>query len=146
MLLIIFANTNYPNTVRFEVFTAVTMKKAVFWDVAPCRNCVNRRFRGTYRLHLQGKRLEIRERTSRAGATDWILILASSHLPHPERGISTPIDGRKSMTNRGMYSSTIKIVGTWYSPNSGFCLEPETVCTGFPHYEYYSYSEIKLRT
>jgi hypothetical protein len=23
------------NNVRFEVFTAVTMKKAVFWDVAP---------------------------------------------------------------------------------------------------------------
>jgi hypothetical protein len=27
--------------VRFEVFTAVTMKKAVFWDVAPCRSGVN---------------------------------------------------------------------------------------------------------
>jgi hypothetical protein len=26
--------------VRFEVFTAVTMKNAVFWDVAPCRSCV----------------------------------------------------------------------------------------------------------
>jgi hypothetical protein len=34
--------------VRFEVFTAVTMKNAVFWDVAPCRSCVNRRFGGTY--------------------------------------------------------------------------------------------------
>jgi hypothetical protein len=41
--------------VRLEVFTAVTMKKAVFWDVAPCRSGVNRRFGGTYRLHLQGK-------------------------------------------------------------------------------------------
>jgi hypothetical protein len=30
--------------VRFEVFTAVTMKNAVFWDVTPCRPCVNRRF------------------------------------------------------------------------------------------------------
>jgi hypothetical protein len=27
--------------VRFEVFTAVTMKKAVFWDVALCRCGVN---------------------------------------------------------------------------------------------------------
>jgi hypothetical protein len=27
--------------VRFEVFTAVTMKKAVFWDVAPCRSGAN---------------------------------------------------------------------------------------------------------
>jgi hypothetical protein len=38
---------------RFEIFTVVTMKKAVFWDVAPCRYCVNRRFGGTNRLHLQ---------------------------------------------------------------------------------------------
>jgi hypothetical protein len=29
------------------------MKNAVFWDVAACRSCVNRRFEGTYRLHLQ---------------------------------------------------------------------------------------------
>jgi hypothetical protein len=29
--------------VRFEVFTAVTMKKAVFWDVAPCRSGFFRR-------------------------------------------------------------------------------------------------------
>jgi hypothetical protein len=43
--------------VGFEVFTAVTMKTAVFWDVALCRSSVNRRFRGTYRLHLQGSHL-----------------------------------------------------------------------------------------
>jgi hypothetical protein len=36
-----------------EVFTAVIMENAVFSDVAPCRSCVNRRFVGTYRLHLQ---------------------------------------------------------------------------------------------
>jgi hypothetical protein len=38
--------------VRFEVFTAVTMKKAVFWDVAPCRSGVNRRFDDPYQLLL----------------------------------------------------------------------------------------------
>jgi hypothetical protein len=40
--------------VRFEVFTAVTMKNAVFWDVASCRSCVNRRLeepRFTQDLH-----------------------------------------------------------------------------------------------
>jgi hypothetical protein len=42
--------------VRFEVFTAVTMNNAVFWDVAPCRCFVNRRFGGTYHLHIQGIR------------------------------------------------------------------------------------------
>jgi hypothetical protein len=46
--------------VRFEVFRAVTMKKAVFLGVAPYRSCVNRRFGWTYRLHLQG--IKIRER------------------------------------------------------------------------------------
>jgi hypothetical protein len=33
-----------------------SLKNAVFWDVAPCRHYVNRRFGGTYRLHLQGIR------------------------------------------------------------------------------------------
>jgi hypothetical protein len=48
---------NTGNLVRFEVFTAVTMKNVVFRDVAPCRSCVNRRFGGTYCLHLQGQRV-----------------------------------------------------------------------------------------
>jgi hypothetical protein len=42
--------------VGFEVFTAVTMKNAVFRDMAPCEYCKNRRFGGTCRLHLQGRR------------------------------------------------------------------------------------------
>jgi hypothetical protein len=33
--------------VRFEVFAAVAMKNAVFWDVVQCRSCVDRRFGGT---------------------------------------------------------------------------------------------------
>jgi hypothetical protein len=33
--------------VRFEVFTAVTMKNGVFCDVMPCGSCKNRRFGGT---------------------------------------------------------------------------------------------------
>jgi hypothetical protein len=42
------------------------LKDAVFWDVAPCRSCLNRRFGGTYRFHLQGRK--IRERgTSMSG-------------------------------------------------------------------------------
>jgi hypothetical protein len=32
------------------------MKKAVFWNVAQCRYCVNRRFGGMYLHHLQGRR------------------------------------------------------------------------------------------
>jgi hypothetical protein len=33
--------------VRFEVFTAVTVNNGVFWDVALCDSCKNRRFGGT---------------------------------------------------------------------------------------------------
>jgi hypothetical protein len=33
------------------------MKNAVFWDVAPCRSFVNRRFGGTYSLHLHGRKI-----------------------------------------------------------------------------------------
>jgi hypothetical protein len=43
--------------VGFEVFTAVVMKSIVFWDMTPCSPLsVNRRFGGTYRLHLQGRK------------------------------------------------------------------------------------------
>jgi hypothetical protein len=52
------------------------MKKAVFWDVAPCRCGANRRFGGKYRLHLQSRRKNIRKsaseervRTGASGAT-----------------------------------------------------------------------------
>jgi hypothetical protein len=34
------------NGVRFEVFTAVTMKNGVSWDVTPCDSYENRRFGG----------------------------------------------------------------------------------------------------
>jgi hypothetical protein len=37
--------------IRFEIFTAVTMKNIVFWDITPCGSCTYLRFRGTYRLH-----------------------------------------------------------------------------------------------
>jgi hypothetical protein len=40
--------------IRFEVFTAVTMKNVIFWDVTLCSSCNNRCFGGTYHLHHQG--------------------------------------------------------------------------------------------
>jgi hypothetical protein len=33
--------------VRFEVFTALTMKNGVFWDATQCGSCKNRRSGGT---------------------------------------------------------------------------------------------------
>jgi hypothetical protein len=45
------------NYVGFEVLTAVVMKSTIFWDITRCTPLsVNRRFGGTYRLRLQGRR------------------------------------------------------------------------------------------
>jgi hypothetical protein len=47
---------NEVTYVGFEVLTAVVMKSTIFWDISPCGPLsVNRRFGGTYRLHLQGQ-------------------------------------------------------------------------------------------
>jgi hypothetical protein len=45
---------------RPQINKEINKKNVLFCDVALCRSCVNRRFRGTYRLHLQGRK--IRER------------------------------------------------------------------------------------
>jgi hypothetical protein len=55
---------------KFEVFTAVTVKNAVFQDVATCRSCANRRFGGTYHLRHQGRKIcERGTSVSRSAAT-----------------------------------------------------------------------------
>jgi hypothetical protein len=43
--------------VRFEVSTAVTMMIIIFWEMTPCGSYKNRRFGGSYRLHLKGARV-----------------------------------------------------------------------------------------
>jgi hypothetical protein len=47
------AETDQTSFIGFKVFKAVAMKNAVFWDVAPCGSCENRRFGGTCSLHFQ---------------------------------------------------------------------------------------------
>jgi hypothetical protein len=39
-----------------EDLTAVAMNVTILWDIAPCSPYVNRRFKGTYHLHLQGRK------------------------------------------------------------------------------------------
>jgi hypothetical protein len=43
--------------VSFEVFTAVTMKNYVFWNVTPGGSGKSRRFGGTWHFHHQGDKL-----------------------------------------------------------------------------------------
>jgi hypothetical protein len=48
--------------VGFEVLTAMVMKSSIFWDIPPWSTLkVNRRFGGTSRLHLQGRRISLTE-------------------------------------------------------------------------------------
>jgi hypothetical protein len=49
---------NMKNLVGFEDLTAALLKSTIFWDIAPCSPLRdNRRFGGTYRLHLQGQKI-----------------------------------------------------------------------------------------
>jgi hypothetical protein len=57
-----------PSIVGFEVFTAVVMKSIIFWDMTPCSPLsFNRRFGGTSRLHLQGRRNRFSKTSKEAG-------------------------------------------------------------------------------
>jgi hypothetical protein len=61
---------------------AVTVKNAVFWDIAPCRSCVNRRFGGKYCLYIQGRKILIVIQSA-ATSSRWFLV----------RGFFYPEDG-----------------------------------------------------
>jgi hypothetical protein len=60
LLIIVFRRyiTGVPDLkyMRETSYHHMALKNAVFWDVAPCRYFVNRRFGGTYCLHFQGIR------------------------------------------------------------------------------------------
>jgi hypothetical protein len=50
--------SNKQYLLELEVLTAVVMKSSIFWDITPRSPLkVNKRFRGTYRLHLQCRRV-----------------------------------------------------------------------------------------
>jgi hypothetical protein len=56
--------------VGFEVFTAVVLKSIFFWDMTPCSALSGtRRFGGTYRLHLQGRRI-VQQSSEQASGKD----------------------------------------------------------------------------
>jgi hypothetical protein len=65
------------------------MKNVVFWDVAPCRSCLNRRFGETYRLPLQGR--IIRERGT--SLSRWLQIAAETSVHTGSTRRHIPEDG-----------------------------------------------------
>jgi hypothetical protein len=55
------------NPAEFEVLTAVVMKSIILWDITPCSPLsFNRCYGGTYRLHLQGRRI-VQQTSEQAG-------------------------------------------------------------------------------
>jgi hypothetical protein len=90
----------------------VTMKNAVFWDMAPCRICVNRRFGGTYRFNLQGSRLL-------ATCSRWFLVRGYFY---PENGGDTFLRnvGSHKITRRHILLATCT---RWFLARGIFYLE-----------------------
>jgi hypothetical protein len=87
--------------VGFEVFTAVTMKNAVFWDVAPCGFIINRRFGGKSRLHLLGTTNDASEEKCKTVANRLTTLRQPSNI-----------------FQRSFFSSTLKIETTRSSETS----------------------------
>jgi hypothetical protein len=83
--------------VGFEVLAAVVAKSPVFWNITPCSALeVSPRFRGTFRLHLQNRR--IRQAVNQRERWQAVLLLLVSCLA---------------------YSSTINTEATCSSETSG---------------------------
>jgi hypothetical protein len=80
------------------------MKNTVFWDVAPCSYFVNRRFGGTYRLHLQG-----RKNPRAMNQSEWEAV----HIPEDSILQLTNLHGLLLVAFLA-YSSTLKIEAVYY--------------------------------
>jgi hypothetical protein len=75
-------------------------KNAVIWDMAPCRYCVKRRFGGTYRLRLQGRK--IRERGT--NVSRWLQALKME----PKRRFTQDLHGATSQKTAFFIVTAVK--------------------------------------
>jgi hypothetical protein len=65
----------YTKYAGFEVLTAVVMKSTIFRDITPWSpSKVNRRFKGTCRLHLQGRRISQARNHRESRQQAWFLL------------------------------------------------------------------------
>jgi hypothetical protein len=76
-------------SVRFEVFTTVTMKNGVFWDVTPCGSCKNRFFGGTYSILHQGDKNRLLVRASVVPSSPILVTLMKDALRSSETSFLT---------------------------------------------------------
>jgi hypothetical protein len=71
------------SNVGFQVLTALVVKSTIFWDTTPYSPfSVNRRFGGTYRLHLQGRRNKFSKRkpASKQAASRFFSMTTRCHI------------------------------------------------------------------
>jgi hypothetical protein len=91
----------------FEIF-------AIFWHIAPCSLYVNRRFSGTYYLHLQGRKSAQQENSvyqvaSYVNITTAVSTSNSTHLAYSEQEMLS----RWLCSVRHEISSSARILGSW---------------------------------
>jgi hypothetical protein len=89
----------------------IKLKNAVFWNVALCRSCVNRRFGGTHRLHLQGRKIHERGTSvSRWLQTAWRW---KRYVP-PKRWFTQDLHGATSQKTASFIVTAVKTLNlTW---------------------------------
>jgi hypothetical protein len=107
------SDPTWKHCVGFEVLTPVVMESSIFCDITPCNPLkVNRRFRGTCRLHLQYRRIsQAKKKNQRerrwqgAGFLLWLILPSwrlRRHVP-PKRplnfnGLHCVISQKKALT------------------------------------------------
>jgi hypothetical protein len=112
ILVFIVQVTKLVQFVRFEVSTAVTMMIIIFWEMTPCGSYKNRRFGGSYSLHLQGARVRaghslclykslqlrsvtclhsctLKMETIRSSETSVLIRVTRCHLPEDDNHLGT---------------------------------------------------------
>jgi hypothetical protein len=90
------------------------MKNAVFWDVAPCRSCANRRFEGTYRPHLQSRKIRDSSTLKMEGEDVYIHIFLTSALAGGEW-----LASRSCRFTSGERTADILWIGCWVDLRTG---------------------------
>jgi hypothetical protein len=119
--------------VRSEALTAVVMKSIIFWDITPCSPVrVNWRFGGTYRLHLQGRRISRASRALLVTCVHAALLPVdfqrTTRLYIPENGtlIMRPVRGLSWMKEHKLFK-TVPIWAMGQAPHSlGYCWNRRT--------------------
>jgi hypothetical protein len=70
------------------------MNVAIFWDIAPCSPYVDRRFGGTYYLHLQGQKAA-KQKTSVQQVVRLVLWFLTRQIFDPEDGCHNVLPKRR---------------------------------------------------